>query len=357
MSNVRNNRPALPPATPQGQRALPPAGGTTASKTQPSQAKEVKTQPQNSPSAQGNKRPAAPNGGFNPNITGQATSISRESKNVQGGREVSVSRQTAGNKGGVQRTDTTFTPSKTSKTPGQRTIGQTGANERTEGTQGKNRSLGKDLSVTFKDESIKRWGVQKDGNLYDKTLAKSKDGKTTLSAQATGPYAEVKYAAKAGVNQDGLYADVSLKVDAQAVKGQVELNHTVEVKKGNDTIKVHLKGKLEGNIGADGELKLRINVSPKAPPSIEVGASGFAGAKAKLSGTVGVSVNDKMVAEGELSGTLGVGAGGEASAKMNFLTGEFSAKAYGAVGVGFGASLEGKVYYGNTISAIRDLTN
>lgn len=334
MSKVSNNRPRSAP--PPGQKAQPPAAG----KTQQKEKKESK------PS----------NGYFRPNVTGQASKISTESKNVQGGREVSVTRQSQNSTAGVKRTDTTFAPDNASKTPGQRTVGQTGVNKRTQGTQSENRSMSKDFSVSFADETIKRSGA-KEGNLYKKTLAESKDGKTSLSAQATGPHAEVKYAAKAGVGKDGLYADVSLKVDAQAAKGHVELNHTIEVQKGNDKIKVQLKGKLEGNIGADGELKLRVNISPKGPPTLEVGASGFAGARARLSGTMGVSVNDNKVAEGRLSGTLGLGAGGEVGAKFNPFNGEFSAKAYGAVGVGVGASLEGKVYYGNTMNAIRDLMN
>lgn len=346
---------ALPPAKdtpPANQKALPPAKSAPAGQT-PAAAPQPTAHP--AQTGQRAKTKEGPSGGFTPNLRGGTQGISRERNRVNGGQEIKTTRSRSNQSAGVQRTDTRFAPTQTGSTktpaPRQKVTSQVGGHER---TQGNTKKAGDpEGQLVLADQRLGNRLGAKDGNLA--TGSKKLAPNTSIAGQVTGPYSEAKFGAKAGLNKDGIYADVSLKLDAQLIKAGGEINQTIPVQVGNDTVRVHIKGKLEGNIGADGELKLRFNISPTRPPSLEVGGSGFAGAKAKLSGTVGLSVNHKLVTEGELSGTLGAGVGGEASAKVDLLHGNVSLKAYGAAGVGVGVGFEGKVYYGNTLRALNDL--
>jgi hypothetical protein len=288
--------------------------------------------------------------GFSPNIRGNSSGVTRTSTNTSGGRNVETTRTRQNQNAGVSQTNQQYRPANAPKnTPGQRTVGQTGPNQRTGGNTRSNEASGN--AVLFDNYESNKRTV---GNANPAAQRQGQVGTANGSVSVTGPNAVFQGGAKVNVSKDGMTVEIGGKIDATALKANGELEQTFTIRKGNDRIDVKVKLGLEGKIGADGEIKLKLNLNPRNP-KVEVGASGFAGAKATLSGNIDVAVNNKAVVGTEAKVSLGLGVGGELGFKGS-LTG-FEAKAYSAVGVGVGVELEGKVYAGNLVRSAIELAN
>ncbi|WNG15438.1 hypothetical protein [Cystobacter fuscus] len=177
---------------------------------------------------------------------------------------------------------------------------------------------------------------------------------TRVTANTTGSYLKVEGGAKVHRSHDGLVADLKLKIDANAIRAGTEVSRTFTVTHGDDRIDMKVKLGAETKVGADGELRLRLNLTPKNP-SFNAGGEGFAGARGTLAGTIKVAVNDNKVLGSDIKINMGVGVGAAASLEGSLT--HFKAKAFAAVGAGVGMELDGRAYTSNIVRATWDLAH
>ncbi|XXF77464.1 hypothetical protein P2318_31085 [Myxococcaceae bacterium GXIMD 01537] len=184
----------------------------------------------------------------------------------------------------------------------------------------------------------KEWGAK------EKKVTGQGPGGIETEASFQGPSFSIEGNASAKASLSGIDVDLNLKIDANLIKAGASVTKEFKFKVQGEEISVKLKLGADGQVGANGELKLKLHLG-KDGVSVSAGAEGFAGAKGSLSGNLDVAVNGDKVMSGEAKVTLAAGAmaGAEFEAGLD----HFKAKAYAAVGVGVGFELSGNVNYGN----------
>ena len=188
----------------------------------------------------------------------------------------------------------------------------------------------------------------------DKTLvergAKERHAEGTLpggvktDAYFQGPSFKMEGSASAKQAGFGVDVDVSLKIDANLFKAGASAEKEFKFKVGGEDVTVKVKLGAEGQVGINGELKLKLHVG-KDGISIQAGAEGFAGAKGSLSGSIEAKINGNEVGSGEIKLTAAAGVAGGAEFEAGLT--HFRTKAYLAVGVGLGVEISGKVNAAN----------
>ena len=178
----------------------------------------------------------------------------------------------------------------------------------------------------------------------EKHVEGSLPGGVKTDAYFQGPSFKMEGSAGAKQSGFGVDVDVSLKIDANLFKAGASAEKEFKFKVGGEEVSVKVKLGAEGQVGINGELKLKLHVG-KDGISIQAGAEGFAGAKGTLSGTIEAKINGNEVGAGEikLTASAGVAAGAEFEAGLT----HFRTKAYLAVGVGLGIEISGKVNAAN----------
>jgi hypothetical protein len=142
----------------------------------------------------------------------------------------------------------------------------------------------------------------------------------------------------------GMDLHVDAKIDANVVSGGGSVTRDFRFNDGRHDYTVRVKMATDGQVGLNGTLKLDMHAGLDRGPSFSVGAEGFAGAQAKLTGSVQVIMDGddrNPMMQGDLSVMLGAGVGGayELSASPN----SFHTKAYAFAGVGVGVDLNATV--------------
>ncbi|AKQ63189.1 Circumsporozoite protein [Myxococcus hansupus] len=240
----------------------------------------------------------------------------------------------------------------------------------TQTTQTRTSRKGREITKTEKPrtEETKSQGIDRKGevNLFEaNSPAKSKEwgakekrvqgtgpGGIQTDAYFQGPSLKVEGGASAKASLKGIDIDLNLKIDANLVKAGASATKEFKVRVQGEDITIKVKLGADGQVGANGELKLKLNVG-KDGVQVKVGAEGFAGAKGSLSGNIEVGVNGRNVANADAKVTFAAGAmaGAEFEAGLT----HFKAKAYAAVGVGVGVELAGKVNAGNLLRELPGL--
>jgi hypothetical protein len=176
-------------------------------------------------------------------------------------------------------------------------------------------------------------------------------GASAVSTSVKGPGLKVSHSAKGSIGRNGVNVDISLKLDANLVSAGAKATRTFNVKlPGSETIKVKVDLAALGKVGADGKLNLKLHLSRSGQVSGGINISGFAGAKAGLTGGISVTHEGRKV----LSGSLNVSAyaGAAFAAGANFKAGvkgiSFSAQAKASVGIGAGVKISGSINTKNT---------
>jgi len=183
-------------------------------------------------------------------------------------------------------------------------------------------------------------------------------GGINYEAHASGPSLDLKGDASASVGLNGV--DVKLSVDVKATLAEAgasaKKTFTVEVP-GGEKFDVTVDLKANGVVGADGKVNLNLHIGPDGI-SVNAGASGFAGAKASLTGDITLSHEGRELMKGSatLSATAGVGANAHANVSFSGGDVEFSAGAQATAGVGLGFELKGSVNAANTARAALEVT-
>lgn len=195
-----------------------------------------------------------------------------------------------------------------------------------------------ELTLAEKDATLFEAGAHErhvEGNL---------PGGVKGDAYYQGPSFKMEGSASAKQAGFGVDVDVSLKIDANLFKAGASAEKEFKFKVGGEDVSVKVNLGAEGQVGINGELKLKLHVG-KDGISIQAGAEGFAGAKGSLSGSITASINGNEVGAGEvkLTASAGVAAGAEFEAGLT----HFRTKAYLAVGVGLGVEISGKVNAAN----------
>jgi len=217
---------------------------------------------------------------------------------------------------------------------------------------------GNDFTKTkTKEEEVKNSGVSKEMKTTlvegKKTLAEAGDtehhvgtekGGVKLDAYYQGPSFKMDGEASLTKKDFGVDIDVKLKVDANLIKGGASAEKEFKFKVNGEDVTVKVKLGADGQVGVNGELKLKFHVG-KDGVSVSAGAEGFIGAKGSLAGSLSVDINGKEAASGEIK--LTVAAGAMAGAEFEAGLTHFKAKAYAAVGVGVGIEISGNVNAGN----------
>lgn len=193
------------------------------------------------------------------------------------------------------------------------------------------------------------------------TLAKREKriGDVSLKGEVTGPTIKSTSSGKVQVSKDGLSIEASLKIDATALAATGEASRTLTInqningKNHRFDVKVNLKG--EGTIGADGELKLKLNLKPTKlkESGVSVEAAGFAGAKTSLTGSISVAMNHRELANVGGKMEIGIGAGAGGSFQLGLTSFKASGKVYGGPGGGF--ELAGSLKASNIVNAARQI--
>lgn len=160
-----------------------------------------------------------------------------------------------------------------------------------------------------------------------------------VTGTASGP--KFKVTGNADFKRVGtLGAEIDLDLNIKAEAGRAGLSTKKEFKftVGGEEVSVKLDLSAEVMAGINGDVHLKLYVG-KDGVRLNVGGEGFAGARGTLSGTLGVDVNGKSLAQADLKLQAFIGAA--AGMDIDWSLKEFRAKAYAAVGAGFGVELHG----------------
>lgn len=173
-------------------------------------------------------------------------------------------------------------------------------------------------------------------------------------ASVSGPKVNLSGNASANVGPGGI--DINVNVDVNATLAQAGANgtHTFQVEVGGETLDVTVDLSADGMVGADGQLNLNIHIGTDGKVSINAGASGFAGARASLTGGVTVSHDGNEVASGSvtLSATAGVGAQAHANVEISGGKISFDVGAEATTVGGFGVEVDGDIDARNTANLL-----
>jgi len=156
------------------------------------------------------------------------------------------------------------------------------------------------------------------------------------------------------LSKDGLSIEASLKIDANVLRaqGEVERTFTINRQINGKTHRYDVKVKLagEGTIGSDGEIKFKIDLAKGKGAGASVALAGFAGAKTSLTGTISVAQNRMELANTSAKMEIGLGVGAEGSWRVSPTSFEASGKIYGGPGGGF--ELAGSIKPSNVTRAL-----
>ena len=186
------------------------------------------------------------------------------------------------------------------------------------------------------------------------------DGKLGDNGQYSGKVTAggIKSTSSASVqlSKDGLSVEASLKIDANVLRAQGEVERTFTINRELNgkvhryDVKVKLAG--EGSLGSDGEIKIKLDLNRK-DAGASVTLAGFAGAKASLTGTISVAQNHRELANTSAKMEIGFGVGGEGSLRVGLTNFQASGKIYGGPGGGF--ELAGSIKPTNVAKALRQI--
>ncbi len=212
--------------------------------------------------------------------------------------------------------------------------------EKTKTEKAENPGVSKEMDVVLAEKEKSLF----EGGAKEKRVEGNLPGGVKGEAYFQGPSFKMEGSASAKQAGFGVDVDVSLKIDANLFKAGASAEKEFKFKVGGEDVSVKVNLGAEGQVGINGELKLKLHVG-KDGISIQAGADGFAGAKGSLSGSIKASINGNEVGAGEikLTAAAGVAAGAEFEAGLT----HFRTKAYLAVGVGLGVEISGKVNAAN----------
>lgn len=175
-------------------------------------------------------------------------------------------------------------------------------------------------------------------------------GGIEYDAQVSGPSISVDGNASASVGADGIHVNVSVDVNATLAEANASGTKTFQVEVAGEVLDITVDLSAEGVVGADGQLNLDIHIGTDGKVSISAGASGFAGARASLTGGVSVSHEGEEIASGSvtLSATAGVGADAHANVEIEGGKVKFDVGAEATTVGGFGVDFDGDIDARNT---------
>ncbi|WP_309893360.1 hypothetical protein [Archangium sp.] len=179
-----------------------------------------------------------------------------------------------------------------------------------------------------------------------------------VEGEISGPQVRVGATGSASVSTTGVDVEVKVAVDATLAQAGASGTVTVPVElPGGETLEVTVQIGAEGEVGATGELNIKVHLGLDGQPQVSVSGEGFAGAKGSITGGVVVSHEGKQLMSGELtaSGMVGVAGSAEASFGLSDDGISFSAKAEVAVGAGWGIEVSGTVDPGATLQATQEI--
>jgi len=190
------------------------------------------------------------------------------------------------------------------------------------------------------------------------TDGNGKFGKTgQYSGKVTAGGIKSTSSASVQLSKDGLSIEASLKIDANVLRaqGEVERTFTINKKINGKTHRYDVKVKLagEGSIGSDGEIKFKLDLTKDKGAGASVSLAGFAGAKTNLTGTISVAQNHRELANTSAKMEIGLGVGAEGSVRVSRTSFEMSGKIYGGPGGGF--ELAGSIKPRNVAAALMQI--
>ena len=160
----------------------------------------------------------------------------------------------------------------------------------------------------------------------------------TVRASARGPEFTVSGQAKPTLSGAGADIALDLSVNARLGSAEASASKDFNFKLRGEDVTVHVELAARGAVGINGELHLKVHAG-KDGIYVDGEASGFAGARGELAGTISVSINGRQVADAALAASAMVGVAGQAQFHLG--RDGFHASAGAAAGVGFGVDVRG----------------
>ena len=179
-------------------------------------------------------------------------------------------------------------------------------------------------------------------------------GGVQVRAEASGPSLDVTGRASQRVGPNGADLNIDLGVAARVGSASASAQRDYHFNVNGEDVRVRVNLAANGAIGADGQLHLNVHAG-RDGVSVRGEATGFAGARGTLTGSVDVAVNGRHVADAELSASAIAGVAGQAQFQLG-LDG-FHASAGAAAGVGFGVDVRGRWDAGALIAAAPGLAS
>jgi hypothetical protein len=170
-------------------------------------------------------------------------------------------------------------------------------------------------------------------------------GGVNYSAGVSGPSFGLDGSAKGTIGTSGIDVTAKVNIDASLVKAGATAEKTIPVTlPGGEQLQVKVDLKALGEVGANGDLNLKLHIGTDGQVKIDASASGFVGAQAGLEGAVTVMHGGDVIARGDamLSAYAGAGASASFHASLGIHGVDFGAKAAAVAGAGFGVDLEGQ---------------
>ncbi len=167
-----------------------------------------------------------------------------------------------------------------------------------------------------------------------------------VEGEISGPQVRVGATADASVSTTGVDVEVKVAVDATLAQAGASGTVTVPVGlPGGEQLDVTVQVGANGEVGATGELNIKVHLGVDGTPEVSVSGEGFAGAKGSITGGVVVSHEGQQIISGEITASGVVGAAGSAEASFGISDDgiSFHAKGELAVGAGWGVEVSGTV--------------
>ena len=179
-----------------------------------------------------------------------------------------------------------------------------------------------------------------------------------VEGEISGPQVRVGATADARVSTTGVDVEVKVAVDATLAQAGASGTVTVPVGlPGGEQLDVTVQVGANGEVGATGELNIKVHLGPDGTPEVSVSGEGFAGAKGSITGGVVVSHEGQQIISGEITASGVVGAAGSAEASFGISDDgiSFHAKGEVAVGAGWGVEVSGTVNPGAALETTRQI--
>ncbi len=187
------------------------------------------------------------------------------------------------------------------------------------------------------------------GSAFEASTSGTLPGGIGYDAHASGPRFQVSGGADAKVGPGGIDVNVNVDVNATLAEAGASATKTFQVDVAGKKLDVTVDLKAQGVVGADGKLNLNIHVGTDGKVNVSANASGFAGAKASLTGGISVKSDGRELASGSvtLSGSAGVSASAHANVELSGGKIKFDVGAEATAGVGYGVDVDGSIDSGN----------